>query len=75
MKNNNQPTETEDINSTLDSTLPKIKRKMKTKEIWKNDQALNLLIEQRSKVLRASNEHKEFSKKIKRELYFLETKN
>ena len=53
MKNNNQPTETEDTNlniegcldSAADSTLPKIKRKMKTKEIWKNDQALNLLIE------------------------------
>ena len=50
MKNNNQPTETEDTNSKIkiyldsaaDSTLPKIKKKMKTKEIWKSDQAVNL---------------------------------
>ena len=54
MKINNKPTETEGTNSNIkgfldsavDSTLPKIKRKMKTKEIRKNDQALNLLIEQ-----------------------------
>ena len=32
---------------------------------------MNLLIEQRSKVLRASNEHKEFSKKIKKRVIFL----
>ena len=79
MKNSNQPTDTEDTNSNIkgcldsaaDSTLPKIKRKMKTNEIWKDDQVLNLLIEQRSKVLRASNEHKEFSKKIKKRVIFL----
>ena len=44
---------------------------MKTNEIWKDDHVLNLLIEQRSKVLRASNEHKEFSKKIKKRVIFL----
>ena len=48
MKNNNQPTETKNTNlnikgcldSAADSTLPKIKRKIKINEIWKNDQIL-----------------------------------
>ena len=59
------------LNSVAKSTLPKMSKKRKTKEIWKDDEQLNHLTERRQEYQQSCNEYKEITKLIKRRVSFL----
>ena len=75
--------QTEDINTNilkcLDSAamsvLPKMKKRKNVDEIWKDDEQLNQLINQRNEFQRGSDEYKVVTKAIKRGSTILEMKS
>ena len=79
MEKNDHVEQIEDINmnilkvleSSAISALPKICKKRKVDEIWKDDEQLNLFINQRNAYQRGSDENKEITKAIKRRVNFL----
>ena len=56
------------IKDVADLTLPKRKKVKSTKEIWKDDEKLNLLLMEREKSQRSSQSYRSLTKTIKKQI-------
>ena len=57
--------------SAAESTVPRKKKMNVVKEVWKNDNLLNALLEKRSATVKASEDHKRYTKLIKKRVLHL----